>query len=334
MKAVKRGNLYRVLVYSHKDENGKTHYKSISDPDKKKCMQKALAYQDNVQRLSCGKLTFKEAAEKHLNDCEEASSLSVTTLRAYRSMLNHTEELDDILVADINRDTVQRFLNNLNKTKTPKTVRNYSALISLIMKSAIEDWHFEPKLPSKKIYEPLIPSDEEIKLLLSKCTSQSLYKGIILGAFGPMREGEVCAVTYEDIDDDIIHVSKSMARSSDGWIIKEPKTKSSDRYIPLGKEVIAALGSGTGRIVPITPAVLYKAFQELCVKNGLPQYTFHSLRHFGASYQHALGIPDSYIMQRGGWKTDSVLKKVYRHALPKESVEFNKKINDQLTKLI
>ena len=29
---------------------------------------------------------------------------------------------------------------------------------------------------------------------------------------------------------------------------------------------------------------------------------------------HSLGIPDSYIMAAGGWKTDHVLKSVYRHA--------------------
>ena len=30
---------------------------------------------------------------------------------------------------------------------------------------------------------------------------------------------------------------------------------------------------------------------------------------------HSLGIPDSYVMKSGGWKSDHVLKAVYRHAM-------------------
>jgi hypothetical protein len=30
---------------------------------------------------------------------------------------------------------------------------------------------------------------------------------------------------------------------------------------------------------------------------------------------HAAGVPDAYIMQRGGWSSDGVMKSVYRHTL-------------------
>ena len=46
-----------------------------------------------------------------------------------------------------------------------------------------------------------------------------------------------------------------------------------------------------------------------------PPYCFHALRHYSASYLHAQGIPDAYIMARGGWATPAVMQKVYRHAL-------------------
>ena len=41
-------------------------------------------------------------------------------------------------------------------------------------------------------------------------------------------------------------------------------------------------------------------------------FRFHDFRHYSASIMHAIGIPDQYIMARGGWKTDTVLKAVYR----------------------
>lgn len=45
------------------------------------------------------------------------------------------------------------------------------------------------------------------------------------------------------------------------------------------------------------------------------EFCRHHLRHYPASIQHALGIPDAYIMQAGGWGNDRVLKEVYRHTL-------------------
>ncbi|MBR5577797.1 MAG: hypothetical protein IKW28_02255, partial [Lachnospiraceae bacterium] len=50
-------------------------------------------------------------------------------------------------------------------------------------------------------------------------------------------------------------------------------------------------------------------------KHGIKHFRFHDLRHYSASIRHALNIPDAYIMSEGGWKTDAVLKSVYRHAL-------------------
>ena len=44
-------------------------------------------------------------------------------------------------------------------------------------------------------------------------------------------------------------------------------------------------------------------------------FRFHDLRRYSASIMHAIGDPDQYIMERGGWKSDKVLKQVYRGTL-------------------
>lgn len=60
---------------------------------------------------------------------------------------------------------------------------------------------------------------------------------------------------------------------------------------------------------------------------------FHDLRHYSASIQHALGIPDAYIMQRGGWQTDGVLKSVYPHAMSDRQEEMNTRTNAHFSEL-
>ena len=41
---------------------------------------------------------------------------------------------------------------------------------------------------------------------------------------------------------------------------------------------------------------------------------------------HAIGIPDQYIMQRGGWATDNVMKSVYRGTIDEQSQKMTLKI--------
>ena len=46
--------------------------------------------------------------------------------------------------------------------------------------------------------------------------------------------------------------------------------------------------------------------------------TFHDLRHVNASVMALLRIPDKYAQERGGWKSDKVMKKVYQQTFSDE----------------
>ena len=85
-----------------------------------------------------------------------------------------------------------------------------------------------------------------------------------------------------------------------------------------GKGQLIAQQTGVGEIGDqqpgFGPVALIPGLQQ--VRLGIERpYCFHSLRHYSASYLHAIGIPDAYIMERGGWSTPHVMQKVYRHAL-------------------
>ena len=61
----------------------------------------------------------------------------------------------------------------------------------------------------------------------------------------------------------------------------------------------------------LTPNDITNRFKTVPKHAGLPHFRFHDLRHYNASIQHALGIPDAYLMQSGGRENDSVLKSVF-----------------------
>jgi integrase len=78
-----------------------------------------------------------------------------------------------------------------------------------------------------------------------------------------------------------------------------------------------------GMIVTISPDIITQRHRATLKKLSLPLFRFHDLRHYSASILHALGIPDQYIMQRGGWSSDETLKRVYRGTIDTYEEKFN-----------
>ena len=83
-----------------------------------------------------------------------------------------------------------------------------------------------------------------------------------------------------------------------------------------------------------TPDAISQRLDHALQRAGLPHFRMHDLRHYSASILHAIGIPDQYIMARGGWKTDHVMKQVYRDTISDEAKKMNDKINDYFSKII
>jgi hypothetical protein len=48
---------------------------------------------------------------------------------------------------------------------------------------------------------------------------------------------------------------------------------------------------------------------------------------------HSLGIPDANIMAAGGWKTDTVMKSIYRHAMEDRQMESLEEVAKHISKL-
>lgn len=329
---------WRVRVYSHIDPDGKQHYKSFtcSDPTQRgkvKCEQMATEWALTRSDRSGADISLRNAYKLYIDSREHL--LSPSTVREYRRAAKvDFPELMDIRLSDLTQQRIQAAVNAASVSRSPKSVRNMHGLLSAVLGAYRPDFALRTDLPKKVRPSLSLPSDDDIKRLLEYVAGTRMEIPILLAAFGAMRRSEICALDSDHINGNVIHVEYAMVLGENNeWVIKRPKSYAGDRYIPLPDSVIEKLRGINGRITDMTPSQITDTFVNTVNACGLKHFRFHDLRHYSASVQHALGVPDAYIMQRGGWGSDTVLKSVYRHAMEDKEKAMNDKINSYFSDL-
>lgn len=327
------GNI-RIQVYDYTDLDGKKHYKSFTAPTKKQAQLLAAEWQANKDRAQPENLTVYEAVSKYVNS--KQSVLSPSTLRGYETIQKNyfRGEFGRQKLENLTNKVVQLWVSDLAARVSPKTVRNAYGLLVPALEMFHPDFTLRVTLPAKKRPELYCPSDDDIAKLLDHIKGTELEIAVLLAAFGPLRRGEICALTDQDIHGNIVEVNKSMVQGPDKlWYVKQPKTYGSYRQIEMPDFVIKKMNGIQGRIIKATPAQITNRFMRAINTTKLPHFRFHDLRHYSASIMHAIGVPDQYILQRGGWASDNVMKAVYRNVIDIESMKQNKKIMQHFEKV-
>ena len=329
---------WRCQVYDYTDENGKRHYKSFTSTDqsakgKREAEKMAADYAAEKELRSHCSLTFGEAFDNYVKDRE--SVLAVSTIREYkRTKRVDLSEFDKIKIENITPEQIQEFVNRKAREKSPKTVRNIYGIISAVLGVYRPEMALNATLPQKVPPKLYIPTDEDVKTLLSHIDDEDMMIAVLLAAFGPLRRSEICGLEDIDFNGNIAHIQRAVVLDENKqWVDKTTKSVAGNRYVPLPDFVMDRISGRKGRIVHLKPNQISDRFIDLVARSGLPRFRFHDLRHYCASIQHALGVPDAYIMQRGGWGSDAVLKQVYRHALSDQSEQLNHVINDHFSNL-
>lgn len=324
---------WNVQVFTHRDEKGNPHFKSITADSKKECALLAAKFQYSKQRHESSNITVEEAVENYISSKEKI--LSPTTVKAYRSMLrNGFKKIANIRVNALTNKTVQSWINDLSEKLSAKSLANHYGLFSSSM-SALK-MSFNVRLPQRKIYNAVIPSDDEVKRIIEHFVNANdidMANAVRLAAYGTLRRSEVCGLRKDAVDrvNSVIHVMRVEVINTDGDIIlKEvPKTSSSDRFVTMPPDIISALPD-VEKPVNLSPSQITMRFMYAVQDLGLNGIRFHDLRHYAASMMHAMGIPDAYIMKRGGWETDSTLKRIYRGTMD----DYERKYTNDLIKKI
>lgn len=149
-----------------------------------------------------------------------------------------------------------------------------------------------------------------------------------------MRRSEICALLPEDINGDIVHISKAMVQNEKKeWTIKSTKTTESTRSIIIPAELAEKI-QNQGYVYKGHPGGNTKHLEKVEDRLGIPRFPLHKLRHYFASQMSALGVPEADILKMGGWETDHVMKSVYQYSMMEKEEQAKREAAEKLQNVL
>lgn len=282
-------------------------------PTQKEVMLK-LSEKMGIEQKEKESMTFRIASEKYIES--KRNVISPSTIRGYSGIIRQiSESFLDKNIYDITAVDVQKEINRYSKEHSPKSVRNYHGFISAVLAMFYSSLKLNTTLPQKVKNEPYIPSDEEVRKILEHAKGTEYEIPIILGCYG-MRRSEICALTPDDIDGDVVTINKALVEDENKkWIVKTiAKTTESARKIVIPMEIADKIKE-QGYVFKGFPGKISGYLDRTEKKLGMQHFSLHKLRHYFASKMSAMNIPEADILKMGGWSSDHVMKAVYRHSM-------------------
>lgn len=275
-------------------------------------------------------VTVKKAIDNYIEDRKKV--LSPRTIHDYNKLIQYFKSIEDISINDIRNTDIQPLINEWSLSVVAKTIQNRISFLIAALDYSGCDRKFKLRYPQSRNNKVVAPDVEDVQILLENASD--IMKPVIgLAAFGSLRRGEVSALKQKDILRDLnsVYVHADIVQTDDGFFYKDfPKTAGSTRTIQLPKFVIDSMplsDDPESFVFGLNPNQISSNFQHLRDKLGL-KCSYHSLRHFAASFRTDLGIPSKYIEEVGGWQNDSqILKQVYDNTLTSSRKKYTRIAN-------
>lgn len=278
----------------------------------------------------------KREAGKTVGECIDEyislkeNILSPTTIAGYRKdRRNSLAPLCDTYIKDLTATDIQAFINRLALNKSPKTVRNAHGLLVSVLNVYAPELNIRTTLPKPQKKIKQLP---EVVDVLRAIKGSEIELPCLLALWCSLRMSEIRGAKKSNISGDILTVCDTIVTADNEAIERHAtKTTESTRQIRLPEPIqalISDLPEEQDYLTLLSGQAIYKRFSRLLEHHELPHMTFHDLRHMNASVMLALGIPDKYAMERGGWSSPHIMKSVYQHTFTAERQAADDKIDD------
>lgn len=278
------------------------------------------------QKLKIGR-TVGECIDEYIDSKENI--LSPRTISEYRKCKkNDLITICEIPLSKLTTSDIQKLVNKLSLTKSPKTVRNAHGLLVSVLRVFAPEMYINTTLPKAQKKIKHLPKAEDV---LKAIIGTDIEIPCLLAMWLGLRLSEIRGAKKSDIKDGILTIHEVIVVvDGEDVIKKQTKTTESTRQLavpPYIQSLIDKLPESQKYLTELNGTQIYKHFQRVLKDNSIEHMTFHDLRHMNASIMLALGVPDKYAMERGGWSSPNIMKSVYQHTFTAERQEIDKKID-------
>ena len=176
---------------------------------------------------------------------------------------------------------------------------------------------------------------EEASAFLCAAAGSRLYPLYMLALTSGMRQGELLALRWKDLDMEggYVDVQHSLYEGHDGLKLLPPKTAAGRRRIPLPKVTIDALRNHKKAMLaeghpgpwvfcdslggPLRKSnLIRRSFHPLLKQARLPRIRFHDLRHTAATLLISKGVNPRVVQERLGHTNVAFTLGTYSHVVP------------------
>lgn len=209
----------------------------------------------------------------------------------------------------VEESDIQEFVfRKLDEGLSQKTIKDILIVLKMILKFGVKNklleyQQFDVQFPTERErYEIEVLSKSNQKKIMNYVQEHFTFKnlGIYICLSAGIRIGEICALTWDDIDTEtgIINIRKTIQRiyviedndRRTELILDTPKTKNSIRDIPMSKDLLKMLkpikkvvNSSfyllTNDAKPTEPRTYRNYYKKLMKELDMPELKFHGLRH-------------------------------------------------------
>lgn len=341
---------YMTLVSTGKFlKNGKPERITVYAETSKKLEDKVSEMKFNLKHGTFAhdrNTTFRKYAEDWLKHNKDG--LAINNYNNYANTVkNHIDNLEYLKLSDIKKSDVQVAMNKLNGHYGLQC--RLKMTISQILETAIDDGLLYKNVAAKiRVPANTVPSNKRElydteKKAIKKCDFTLKEKAFVeIAYYTGLRKGEIFALTRNDINlkKNELSVSKSVSFASNNQPeLKTPKTKSSNRVIPLPnalnktlKEYIDTLDTLYLFTMPDGKIITYSASQQLWnrifrkINNQLggtdaikvTDITPHFFRHNYATMLYYAGVDVKQAQKLLGHSNVKTTLEIYTHFMNSE----------------
>ena len=212
-------------------------------------------------------------------------------------------------VSSIEEEDVQQFVfQKLEQGLSQKSIKDVLIVLKMVLKFGakykwIQYTPFDIQYPTVRENQSIeVLTRMHQKKVMNYIQEHFTFRnlGVYICLCSGMRIGEICALTWEDIDTDngIINIRKTIQRIyiiEDGkrrteLLLDTPKTKNSIREVPMGRDLLRMLKPFkkivnplfyvlTNDAKPTEPRTYRSYYKNLMKQLEIPEIKFHGLRH-------------------------------------------------------